>query len=102
MTKINIKGRTILQYNVLIHHISPSNQGNVQRIFITHMHADHIFGLPSVILHTATRFGSETNKLVPLEIYGPSGLYEYNTWQTKNVIGMHMRYKYPLKNEKKQ
>ena len=41
------------------------------------MHADHIFGLPSVILHTATRFGSETNKLVPLEIYGPSGLYEY-------------------------
>ena len=41
------------------------------------MHADHIFGLPSVILHTATRFGSETDKLVPLEIYGPIGLYEY-------------------------
>ena len=41
------------------------------------MHADHIFGLPSVVLHTATRYGLETQKLLPLEIYGPSGLYEY-------------------------
>lgn len=40
----------------------------ITRLFITHLHSDHIVGLPSLILNPWI-FGRQT----PLEIYGPPG-----------------------------
>lgn len=42
------------------------------RIFITHMHGDHILGLPG-ILQTMSLLGRDK----PLEIYGPEGIAEF-------------------------
>jgi len=42
------------------------------KIFITHMHGDHVFGLPG-LLHTMDLFGRERK----LEIYGPPALAKF-------------------------
>jgi ribonuclease Z len=42
------------------------------RIFITHMHGDHIFGLPGMI-----QTMNLLNRVHPLEVYGPPGLREF-------------------------
>jgi ribonuclease Z len=42
------------------------------RIFITHLHGDHIFGLPGMI-----QTMNLLNRVHPLEIYGPPGLKKF-------------------------
>lgn len=44
----------------------------IEKIFITHLHGDHIFGLPGLISSRSFQGGSE-----PLEIYGPKGIQEW-------------------------
>ncbi|RAL26951.1 ribonuclease Z [Thermoflavimicrobium daqui] len=44
----------------------------IRRIFITHLHGDHIFGLPGV-LGSRSFQGAET----PLTIYGPKGILSF-------------------------
>ncbi|API89331.1 ribonuclease Z [Marinilactibacillus sp. 15R] len=44
----------------------------IEKIFITHMHGDHIFGLPGLLSSRAFQ-GGET----PLTIYGPKGIKQY-------------------------
>jgi ribonuclease Z len=56
----------------------------IRHIFITHMHADHVYGLPGVVLaalSTSTRRGSSSadglddcRPVVPLTVYGPTGI----------------------------
>lgn len=50
----------------------------INKIFITHMHGDHVFGLPSLVLamQVATTPG-DPDEIPPLEIFGPVGLYSY-------------------------
>ena len=49
----------------------------LNRLFISHLHGDHIFGLPSVILGVSFERDPELNESSPIDIYGPSGLAEY-------------------------
>ncbi|ULG73394.1 ribonuclease Z [Macrococcus brunensis] len=47
--------------------------GKLRRIFITHMHGDHIFGLPGLL--SSRSFQGGENK--PLTLYGPAGIREF-------------------------
>ena len=67
----------------------------LQKVFITHMHADHVVGLPSLLLNmqTSTNASMDANlsnlerkgknkelgndQAPELDIYGPPGLYHY-------------------------
>ncbi|MGA8942470.1 MAG: ribonuclease Z, partial [Thermoactinomyces sp.] len=51
---------------------SPVKLNKVERIFITHLHGDHIYGLPG-ILGSRSFQGAEA----PLVLYGPRGLKEF-------------------------
>jgi len=44
----------------------------IEKIFITHLHGDHIFGLPGLISSRSFQGGNE-----PLEIYGPVGIKQF-------------------------
>lgn len=46
--------------------------GKKMKVFITHMHGDHIFGLPGMI-----QTMNLINRTNPLEIFGPPGLGEF-------------------------
>jgi len=52
---------------------------NIQAVFITHLHSDHIDGLPDVF-HSTWQFGRAT----PFELYGPEG--------TKDVVDGMMKF----------
>lgn len=44
----------------------------ITKIFITHLHGDHIFGLPGLLASRANQGGEE-----PLTIYGPAGIEQF-------------------------
>ncbi|WP_226679876.1 ribonuclease Z [Sutcliffiella horikoshii] len=60
----------------------------ITKIFITHLHGDHIFGLPG-LLSSRSFQGGET----PLTVYGPVGIKEYI--ETSLRVSM-THVKYPL------
>lgn len=49
---------------------------DVTKIFITHMHADHVLGLPGMLL-MAQMAGRDCSTPQTVEIYGPPGIYNY-------------------------
>lgn len=57
------------QQQILNTHIRPRK---VSKIFITHMHGDHIFGLPGFLSSRSFQGGEED-----LTIYGPKGIRQY-------------------------
>ena len=48
----------------------------VSKIFITHLHGDHILGLPS-FLSDAGISRTQANSSTPIDIYGPPGLGKF-------------------------
>ncbi len=46
--------------------------GRLEKIFITHLHGDHIFGLPGLLTSR-----SMSSIMSPLTIYGPTGLKQF-------------------------
>lgn len=57
------------QHQILKTHIKPRK---IQKIFITHLHGDHIFGLPGFISSRSFLSGE-----TPLTIYGPKGIKQF-------------------------
>lgn len=64
----------------------PIRLGKVNRIFITHLHGDHLYGLPGV-LGSRSFQGAET----PLTLYGPKGLRRF-VEITLKTSGTYLRY----------
>ncbi len=58
----------------------------IETIFITHLHGDHLYGLPG-LLSSRSFQGGET----PVTVYGPKGLKEYIDVSLK-VSGTRLRY----------
>ncbi|RDW19132.1 ribonuclease Z [Oceanobacillus arenosus] len=57
------------QHQILRTTIKPRK---INKIFITHLHGDHIFGLPGLLSSRSFQGGDEL-----LTVYGPSGIKEY-------------------------
>lgn len=51
---------------------TPFNPGRLERIFISHLHGDHLFGLPGLLCSR-----SMAGNARPLTLYGPRGLREF-------------------------
>ena len=51
---------------------TPVRPGRIRRIFITHLHGDHIFGLPG-LLTSRGMMGCDT----PIDLYGPTGIRRF-------------------------
>ncbi|WP_149453113.1 ribonuclease Z [Pasteuria penetrans] len=50
-------------------HASPLRLPKLTHIFITHLHGDHVFGLPGILSSRASQGATE-----PLTLYGPEGI----------------------------
>ncbi|MDO7904934.1 ribonuclease Z [Paenibacillus sp. JX-17] len=48
---------------------SPLKLSKLEKVFITHLHGDHLFGLPGLLSSRAYQGGT-----TPLELYGPKGI----------------------------
>jgi len=71
------------QHQVLKTTIRPRK---VTKIFLTHLHGDHLFGLPGFLASRANQGGSE-----PLTIYGPEGVEAFVSASLK-VSQTHLTY----------
>lgn len=81
------------QHQILRTAIKPRK---ITKIFITHLHGDHIFGLPGLLASRANQGGDS-----PLEIYGPVGIKEYVETSLKvtgSKLGYQIKY-IELKND---
>jgi ribonuclease Z len=59
---------------------------NLSGIFLTHIHADHVTGLPGILM-----LSSQADRTEPLPIYGPPGTKDFIESMRK-TLPMHIRY----------
>lgn len=71
------------QHQILHTPIKPSK---INKIFITHLHGDHIFGLPGLLSSRSFQGGEKK-----LTIYGPHGIEEFVKTSLK-ISGTHVTY----------
>ncbi|BDR59239.1 ribonuclease Z [Xylocopilactobacillus apicola] len=81
------------QHQILKTNLRPRK---IAKIFITHMHGDHIFGLPGFLSSRSFQNGEEA-----IDIYGPVGIKDYVMMSLK-LSGTHLGYRinfHELKND---
>ncbi len=66
---------------------SPLKPSQLEKIFITHLHGDHLFGLSGLLASRSLQDGA----LTPVTLYGPPGLQEY-VRATLDLSRTHLRY----------
>ncbi len=76
------------QHQILHTSIKPRK---INKIFITHMHGDHIFGLPGLLSSRSFQGGKEL-----LTVYGPSGIKNYIETSLQ-ASGTHLTYPLAIK-----
>ena len=59
---------------------------HIHSVFISHMHADHVTGLPGLLM-----LSSQVDRSEPLYIYGPSRLGEYIE-SSRRILDMYINY----------
>lgn len=65
----------------------------LEKIFITHLHGDHLFGLPGLLASRGLRGGKNQNKV---KIFGPEGLDIYLK-ETLNITKTYIPYEIEIK-----
>ncbi len=63
----------------------------ISSIFISHMHADHVTGLPGMLM-----LSSQVDRSEPLTIYGPKKLHDY-IHTTRKMLDMYINYEIIVK-----
>ncbi len=63
----------------------------ISSIFISHMHADHVTGLPGMLM-----LSSQVDREEPLTIYGPKKLHDY-IHTTRKMLDMYINYEIIVK-----
>lgn len=71
------------QHQILYTPIKPRK---INKIFITHLHGDHLFGLPGLLSSRSFQGGDS-----PLTVYGPEGIKQFIEVSLK-VSGSHLTY----------
>lgn len=71
------------QHQILYTSIKPRK---INKIFITHLHGDHIFGLPGLLSSRSFQSGEEE-----LTIYGPEGIKDF-VQTSLDISGTHLTY----------
>lgn len=65
---------------------SPVKIGKLEKLFITHLHGDHIYGLPGALTSRSYQGGD-----TPLTIYGPKGIQSF-VQHALDVSSAHLAY----------
>lgn len=76
------------QHQILHTSIKP---GRIEKIFITHLHGDHIYGLPGLLASRSFQGGESA-----LTVYGPAGIKEYIETSLR-VSGTYLKYPLEIK-----